>query len=144
MSSPYLRPVASIWRRVAGIALLASGLACTGFLSRELWWLATDDVARRQLTSSTLIFGLILLALCGFCWQAGYRLALDRPGPNGSLFSRPGWAAIGAGLLGMAGLMSFAILTTRPMQWNDIYVVVGLASFGVWCFVLAFRRCKRS
>ena len=140
MSSPYLQPVPSIWARVAGIALLAAGLACTGFLSRELWLLVTDDVARRQFTSSTLIFDLILLALCGCCWQAGYRLAFDRPGPNGSLFSRPGWAAIGAGLSGMAGLMSFAILATRSMQLNDIYVVAGLASFGVWCFVLAWRR----
>jgi hypothetical protein len=140
MSSPYLQPVASIWGRVAGIVLLAAGLACTGFLSRELWQLVTDDVARRQFTSSSLIFDLILLALCGCCWQAGYRLALDRPGPNGSLFSRPGWAAIGAGLSGMAGLMSFAILATRSMQWNDVYVVTGLASFGVWCFALAWRR----
>jgi len=97
-------------------------------------------MARRQFTSSALIFDLILLALCGCCWQAGYRLALDRPGPNGSLFSRPGWAAIGAGLSGMAGLMAFAILATRSMQWNDVYVVTGLVSFGVWCFVLAFRR----
>jgi hypothetical protein len=144
MSSPYLQPVASTWARVAGIALLAAGLACTGFLARELWLLATDGVARRQFTSSNLIFGLILLALCGFCWQAGYRLAMSRPGPNGSLFSRPGWAAIGAGLLGMAGLMSFAIVTTRSMQWNDLYVVAGLASFGVWCFVLALRRGRRS
>ena len=61
-------------------------------------WRSTRQAAD-QSTSSTLIFTLIQFTLCGICWQAGYRLAFDRPDRSGTLFSRPAWFAIGSGLI---------------------------------------------
>jgi hypothetical protein len=139
MNNPYLQPVASKWTRIVGVVLLlaASGLAAA--LARGLIVLFTHESARRQLTSSSVIFGLILLALGGFCAQAGYRLAFDRPDRNGTLFSRVGWLAIGTGLLAMAGLMTFAILTVRRPTAIDVQMIVVLSAFGAWCIVLALR-----
>jgi hypothetical protein len=139
MNNPYLQPVVSKWTRIVGVVLLlaASGLAL--MLVRGLLGLAMHEDARRQLTSSSVIFGLILLALGGFCAQAGYRLAFDRPGRNGTLFSRVGWLAIGTGLLAMAGLMMFAILTVRRPTASDVQMIMVLSAFGAWCIVLALR-----
>ena len=140
MNNPYLQPVVSKWTRIVGVVLLlaASGLAAA--LARGLIGLSTHESARRQLTSSSVIFGLILLALGGFCAQAGYRLAFDRPDRNGTLFSRVGWLAIGTGLLAMAGLMTFAILTVRRPTASDVQMIVVLSAFGAWCIVLALRN----
>lgn len=139
MNNPYLQPVVSKWTRIVGVVLLlaASGLAL--MLVRGFLGLAMHEDARRQLTSSSVIFGLILLALGGFCAQAGYRLAFDRPDRNGTLFSRVGWLAIGTGLLAMAGLMMFAILTVRRPTAIDVQMIVVLSAFGAWCIVLALR-----
>jgi hypothetical protein len=139
MNNPYLQTVVSKWTRMVGVVLLlaASGLAVV--LARGIIGLFTHESARRHLTSSSVIFALILLALGGFCGQAGFRLAFDRPDSNGTLFSRVGWLAIGTGLLSMAGLMTFAILSVRRPTGNDVEMIVVLSAFGAWCIVLALR-----
>ena len=85
---------------------------------------------------------LILVALSGFCGQAGYRLAFNRPGRNGSLFSRTGWIAVGTGLVGIAVLMASVILAVRRPTGNDVQMIIILAAFGIWCFVLAWRGAR--
>jgi hypothetical protein len=90
--------------------------------------------------SSTLIFSLLLLALCGICWQAGFRLAFNRPDRSGTLFSRPAWFAIGSGLVVVAAMMAFAIFSVRQPTGIDYWVIVTLGALGVWCIILAFRR----
>ena len=140
MKSPYLEPVATVWGRIAGIVLLASGAGLTAVLGYALFNLAVDEESRRSVTSSTLIFALILLALCGICWQAGFRLAFNRPDRSGTLFSRPAWFAIGSGLIVVAALMAFAVLSVRRPTGIDYWVIVTLGALGVWCIILAFRR----
>lgn len=143
MTNSYFDPVATVWARIAGIALLAAGAGVTAVLGDAIIDLAVDDDARRTLTSSSVIFGLVLLALCGICWQAGFRLAFNRPGRNGSLFSRPAWFAIGGGLIVFAALMAYAILSTRPPTGLDYWVIVTLGALGVWCIILASRASRR-
>jgi uncharacterized membrane protein YidH (DUF202 family) len=140
MTNPYLPPVAAVWRRVAGIALLAAGAGLTAVLGLQLFDLAVDEQSRRAVTISTVIFGLILLALCGICWQAGYRLAFNRPDRSGTLFSRPAWLAIGTGLVVITVLMAAAIYTARRPTLLDVQVLLFLGGIGVWCVVLALRR----
>lgn len=140
MTSPYLQPVATVWGRIAGIVLLACGAGLTAVLGHALFNLAVDDESRRSLTSSTLIFTLIQLTLCGICWQAGYRLAFNRPDRSGMLFSRPAWFAIGSGLIVVAALMAFAIFSVRQPTGVDYWVVVTLGALGIWCIILACRR----
>jgi uncharacterized membrane protein YidH (DUF202 family) len=140
MTNPYLTPVAAVWRRVAGIALLAAGAGLIAVLGLQLFELAVDAQSRRAVTISTVIFGLILLALCGICWQAGYRLAFNRPDRSGTLFSRPAWLAIGTGLVVITVLMAAAIYTARRPTLLDVV----LGGIGVWCVVLALRRKDES
>ena len=140
MTSPYLTPVAAIWRRAAGITLLAAGTGLTGVLGAQILDLVRDGQSRRAVTISTVIFGLILLALCGICWQAGYRLAFNRPDRSGTLFSRPAWLAIGTGLVVITVLMAAAIYTARRPTLLDVQVLLFLGGIGVWCVVLALRR----
>jgi len=104
--------------------------------------LAGDGI--RPFNSSTLIFGLILLALCGMCWQAGYRLAFGRPDRTGTLFSRPAWFAIGTGLLTITALMAVAIARGRGLNLFDVQFMLFLGGIGTWCLVLAFRRAASS
>ncbi len=139
MTHPYLQPVVSIWTRIAGVVLLLAAAGLTALLIVDLAHIAADASARRLLTSSDLVFGLILVALGGFCGQAGFRLAFNRPGRNGSLFSRAGWIAVGTGLVTMAVLMASVILSVRRPSGNDVQTIVVLAAFGIWCFVLAWR-----
>ena len=140
MTSPYLTPVAAVWRRVAGITLLVAGAGLTVVLGEELFDLAGNEQSRRAVTISTVIFGLILLALCGICWQAGYRLAFNRPDRSGTLFSRPAWLAIGTGLVVVTALMAIAIFAARSPTLLDVQVLLFLGGIGVWCVVLALRR----
>jgi hypothetical protein len=140
VTNPYLQPVGPFWARAAGICLLLAGAALTAYLARSLIFLVLNEEARRRATSSTAISALVLLSLCGFCWQAGYRLACGRPARSRMLFSRPGWIAVGTGLLLMAVLMAYAIAISRPPTLIDFQVIIGLASLGVWCFVLAYRN----
>ncbi len=144
MTSPYLTPVAAAWRRVAGITLLAAGAGLTVVLGGELVDLAGNEQSRRAVTISTVIFGLILLALCGICWQAGYRLAFNRPDRSGTLFSRPAWLAIGTGLVVITALMAGAIFTARRPTLLDVQVLLFLGGIGVWCVVLSLRQSRRS
>jgi hypothetical protein len=95
------------------------------------------------LSSSTLIFGLILLALCGICWQAGYRLAFRRPDRTGTLFSRPAWLAIGTGLVVITALMAGVIARGRGLTLLDVQIILFLGGIGVWCLVLGLRRSAR-
>jgi hypothetical protein len=139
----YLDPVASVWARVAGIALLLAAVGLTAALGYVCFDLMVHDAAGRKLTSSSLVFGLILLALCGICWQAGFRLAFNRPGGNGSLFSRPAWFAIGTGLIVVTALMAWAIVSARRPTGIDYWVVVTLGALGVWCIILACRPGRR-
>jgi hypothetical protein len=139
VTNPYLRPVGPLWARAAGFVLLLAGTGLAAYLARLLMILVTDERARRLATSSSAISALILLALCGFCWQAGFRLASSRQDRIGPLFSRPGWIAIGAGMVMMAMLMTYAILSRRSPTWVDFQVIISLATLGVWCFVLAWR-----
>jgi peptidoglycan/LPS O-acetylase OafA/YrhL len=140
VKSPYLEPVATVWGRIAGIVLLACGAGLTAVLGHALFDLAADEASRRSVTSSTLIFTSIQLALCGICWQAGYRLAFNRPDRSGTLFSRPAWFAIGSGLVVVAALMAFAIFSVRRPTGLDYWVVVTLGALGIWCIILACRR----
>ena len=142
MTSPYLEPVATAWARVAGFVLLAAAAGLTAVLGYSLFNLAFDEQIRRALTSSSLVFTLILMALCGICWQAGFRLAFNRPDRSGTLFSRPAWFAIGSGLGVVAALMAFAIFSVRRPTGVDYWVVLTLGALGVWCIILAFRRRK--
>lgn len=139
MTNPYLTPVAKAWRRVAGIALLVSGAGLTAVLGYEALGFMLHEESRRALTSSSLIFALILLALSAICWQAGYRLALDRPDRSGTLFSRPAWLAIGLGLVVITGVMAAVILSVRRPTVVDIQVILFLGGIGVWCVVLGLR-----
>lgn len=139
MPDSYFDPVATVWSRGAGIVLLVAAAGLTAVLGYAIFELVSDEAARRSFTSSSLIYGLILLALCGICWQAGVRLALARPGRNGSLFSRPAWFAIGTALIVVAALMAYAIVAARRPGGLDAWVVVTLGALGVWCLVLAFR-----
>jgi hypothetical protein len=138
--NPYLQPVARTWARVAGIALLVAGTGLTVVLGYQLFDLVLHEDGRRALTSSSLIFGLILLTLCGICWQAGYRLVFGRPDRSGTLFSRPAWFAIGTGLVVIAALMAAAIFAVRRPTLLDAQVLLFLGGIGVWCVVLALRR----
>ncbi len=101
---------------------------------------AAYAASRRTLTSSTVVFALILLALCGICWQAGFRLAFNRGGGQPTLFSRPAWFAIGMALTVIAALMAVVIFSARRPTLLDYQVVLSLGAFGVWCLVLAFRK----
>lgn len=140
MTNPYLQPVPSTWVRAAGVVLLAAALALTAAISWGIWGYLGPGATGRAFNSSTLIFGLILLALCGMCWQAGYRLALGRPDRTGTLFSRPAWFAIGIGLLVITALMAVAIAGGRGLNLLDVQFLLFLGGIGVWCLVLAFRR----
>jgi uncharacterized membrane protein YidH (DUF202 family) len=140
VTNPYLTPVTTAWQRIAGTALLLAGAGLTAVLAHQLFEFATSEEGRRALTSSSVIFALILLVLCGICWQAGYRLAFNRPDRSGTLFSRPAWLAIGTGLVVITALMAAVILTARGPTVLDVQVILFLGGIGVWCFVLGLRR----
>lgn len=140
MTNPYLHPVASRWVRTAGIVLLLAAVALTAVLGYWAYEYFVADGPGRRFTITTLIFGLILLALCGMCWQAGYRLAFRRPDRTGTLFSRPAWFAIGTGLVVITALMAAAIVRGRGLTLLDVQVILFLGGIGVWCLVLALRR----
>ena len=140
MTNPYLEPVAPVWTRIAGIALLVAATGLSAVLGLGIADFVAHAASRRTLTSSTVVFALILLALCGICWQAGFRLAFNRRGSQRTLFSRPAWFAIGTALVVMAALMAGAILSARRPTLLDYQVILSLGVFGVWCIVLAFRR----
>lgn len=140
MTNPYLEPVASAWARAAGWALLAAALALTAAISWAVWSYVGPGAAGRPFNSSTLIFGLILVALCGMCWQAGYRLAFGRPDHTGTLFSRPAWFAIGTGLVALTALMAVVITRGRGLNLLDVQFMLFFGGIGVWCLVLAFKR----
>ena len=114
MSNPYLEPVTLLWARIAGIALLVAASGLTVVLGLGIADFAAHAASRRTLTSSTVVFALILLALCGICWQAGFRLAFNRRGGQRTLFSRPAWFAIGTALVGMWGASSALYLMAVP------------------------------
>jgi len=140
VTNPYLEPVAPLWTRIAGIALLVAASGLTAVLGLGIVEFAAYAASRRTLTSSTVVFALILLALCGICWQAGFRLAFNRGGGQPTLFSRPAWFAIGMALTVIAALMAVVIFSARRPTLLDYQVVLSLGAFGVWCLVLAFRK----
>jgi hypothetical protein len=140
VTNPYLEPVAKMWARVAGVALLVAGAAVTVVLGYALLAVVVDEESRRAITSSSVIFALILLALCGICWQAGYRLVFGRPDRTGTLFSRPAWLAIGTGLVIVTMLMAVVIAESRRPTILDVQVILFLGAIGAWCLVLALRR----
>ncbi len=126
------------------MVLLAAGAGLVVVLVHELFELVTDVASRRTFNSSSMIFGLVLLALCGICWQAGYRLAFQRPDRTGTLFSRPAWFAIGIALLVITILMAVQIMQVRTPTLLDIQVVLFLGGIGVWCVVMALRRSGKA
>ena len=138
MANPYLEPVAPAWSRVVGITLLVAATVVTAVIGHALLDLAIHPASRRALTSSSVVFALILTALGGICWQAGFRLTLRRR-RQASLFSRPAWFAIGAALIFMAALMAAVIVSARRPTFLDYEVILSLGAFGVWCVVLALR-----
>lgn len=140
MTNPYLQPVAAIWSRIAAVALLAAAAGLTVVLGYQLFDLLAHPGNRRALTSSSVIFALILLVLCGICWQAGLRLVSSRPDRSATLFSRPAWFAIGAGLIVLTALMAAVVIAARRPNLLDIQVTLFLGGIGVWCVVLALRR----
>ncbi len=122
MTNPYLEPVAPLWTRIAGIALLVAATGLTAALGLGIVDFAAHAASRRTLTSSTVVFALILLALCGICWQAGGSFAAWLPGG-----------------MSMAALMAAVIFSARRPTLLDYQVILSLGVFGVWCLVLAFR-----
>ena len=128
-----------MWARIIGMALLIAASGLTAALGLGLADFATHAASRRTLTSSTVVFALILLALCGICWQAGFRLVFNRRGGQPMLFARPTWFAIGTALIVMAALMAAVIFPARRPTLLDYQVILSLGAFGVWCLVLAFR-----
>lgn len=140
MTNPYLTPVTTVWRRIAGVALLLAAVSLTAVLAREIFEFLTHEESRRAFTISSVIFALILLALCGICWQAGYRLAFNRPDRSGTLFSRPAWLAIGTGLVVITAIMGAVILAARRPTVLDVQVILFLGGIGVWCLVLGLQR----
>lgn len=138
-ANPYLTPVAKAWRRAAGVALLLAGAGLTAVLGYDALDIVLHEESRRAHTSSSLVFTLILLALTGICWQAGYRLVFDRPDRSGTLFSRPAWLAIGVGLVVITGVMAAVILSARQPTIVDVQVLLFLGGIGVWCVVLGLR-----
>jgi magnesium-transporting ATPase (P-type) len=140
LTNPYFDPVASIWARIAGIVMLAAAAALTAVLGYGLYDFFAHAGAGQALNSSTLIYALLLIALCGMCWQAGFRLVSRRAGRALTLFSRPAWFAIGTGLLVITALMAAVILKARRPTLVDVQVILSLGGIGVWCLVLAFRR----
>jgi hypothetical protein len=139
VTNPYLEPVAAVWSRIAGVALLAAAAGLSVVLVYQLFDLLAHPEHRRALTSSSVIFALILLVLCGICWQAGLRLVSGRPDRSAALFSGPAWFAIGAGLIVVTALMAAAVIAARRPNLLDIQVTLFLAGIGVWCVVLAWR-----
>lgn len=140
MTNPYLEPVSSAWARTAGVVLLAAAFALTAAISWGIWGYLGPGASGRTFNSSTLIFGLILVALCGMCWQAGYRLAFGRPDRTGTLFSRPAWFAIGTGLLVITALTAVVIARGRGLNLLDVQFLLFFGGIGVWCLVLSFKR----
>jgi hypothetical protein len=143
MTNPYLEPVSPAWVRAAGVVLLAAAFALTATISWGIWVYVWPGAPGRPFNSSTLIFGLILLALCGVCWQAGYRLAFGRPDRTGTLFSRPAWFAIGTGLVAITALMSVVIARGRGLNLLDVQFMLFFGGIGVWCLVLAFKQSAK-
>jgi hypothetical protein len=145
LTNPYLQAVPVVWARVGGAALLAAGAVLTALLVHAVADLVAHSESRRAFTSSSLIFDLIQLALCGMCWQAGYRLIFAKPGRPGTLFSRPAWFVIGTGFTVVTMVMAYAIITARRPTLLDVQVLLFLGGMGVWCIVLALRgRDRRS
>lgn len=140
MTNPYLEPAPSTWVRAAGIVLLAAACALTAAVFWGIWGYVGPGGSGRPFNSSTLIFGLILIALCGMCWQAGYRLAFGRPDRTGTLFSRPAWFAIGTGLLVITALMAWVIARGRGLNLLDAQFLLFFGGIGAWCLVLSFKR----
>jgi len=140
MTNPYLEPVSQRWARAAGVVVLGAAVALTVVLAWGAWGYLGPEAPGRRFNSSTLISGLILLALCGICWQAGYRLAFRRPDRTGTLFSRPAWLAIGTGLVTITALMAVVIARGRGLNLLDVQFVLFFGGIGVWCLLLAFRR----
>jgi hypothetical protein len=124
---------------VAGIALLFSGAVLTALLGYRAFQFATQPALRHGITSSWVVYGLILLALCGICWQGGYRLTFNRPDRSGTLFSRPAWFAIGVGLIVVTAVMAAVIVGVRRPTLLDVQVMLFLGGIGVWCVWLALR-----
>jgi hypothetical protein len=137
VTNPYLEPVGPVWTRIAGAALLIAAAGLTAVLGFGIFDFVAHAANRRTATSSTVVFALILLALCGICWQAGIRLACNRRGDQPTLFSRPAWFAIGTALIVMAALMAAVIFSARRPTLLDYQVILSLGAFGVWCLVLA-------
>jgi hypothetical protein len=142
MTNPYLEPVSPWWRRLAGSVVLAAAAGLTVVLVCGLFDFIAHPASRRTFTSSTVVFALILLALCGICWQAGLRLACSRGDGRRSLFSRPAWFAIGTAMLVMVAMMAAVVVAARRPTLLDYQVILTLGAFGVWCIVLAFRRAS--
>jgi hypothetical protein len=140
MTNPYLEPVPSKWARAAGVVLLAAALALTAAIGWGIWGYVGPGAPVRPFNSSTLIFALIQVALCGMCWQAGYRLAFGRPDRTGTIFSRPAWFAIGVGLLVITALMVLVIARGRGLNLLDAQFLLFFGGIGAWCMVLAFKR----
>jgi hypothetical protein len=128
-----------VWTRIAGIALLVAATGLSAVLGLRIVDFVMHAGSRRTVNSSTVVFALILLALCGICWQAGIRLVFNRHGSQPPLFSRPAWFAIGTVLVVMAALMAAVIVQARRPSLLDYQVILSLGAFGVWCIVLAFR-----
>jgi len=140
VTNPYLEPVGPVWTRLAGAVLLIAAVGLTATLGYALFSFVTEEESRRALTSSSMVFALILLALCGICWQAGLRLACNRRDRFRTLFSRPAWFAIGVGLTAVTAVMAAVVISARRPTIVDYQVILSLGAFGVWCIVLAFRR----
>jgi hypothetical protein len=139
----YRQPIPAAWRRGFGIAVLLVAVGLTALLIYEAWLFVSEPGTHGRLVSSTVIFALMQLALCGVCWQAGFRLAFDLPGRDGSLFSAPAWFALGVLLIVLAALTAITVASARRPTAVDVQLILSSGGFGVWCILLAYASWKR-
>ena len=143
MNNPYLEPVNHRALRVVGVVLMMVGLPLTLFLFKAVFVLLRDISNARALPHGLLVFIFILAAVCTFCWQAGARLAFNRPNRYGTLFSPFGWVVIGSALAWMTAIVAFGIVSESrqmPLAFETLVFVLALS---IWCFVIAFRAWKQ-
>lgn len=139
----HLRPVSRPWSRAVGLLLLAGMVGLTLVIVYATLPGILAPGSSEPFTSSSLIFLLMLIVAWGICWQAGWRLLLDRSGEPGALFSWLVWLAMGVVLLTLTGLAAGLWLADGPPSGRELYVLVSMGCLGGWCLWLAWQRRGR-
>jgi hypothetical protein len=141
--NPYLLPVSTGWARAVGIVLLIAAAVLAVLLGYVLIAPILHTEAREPITSSTLIFLLMLVAALGFSAQAGWRLAVSRAHRPGSLFSWPTWLALAALVFTLTAIVATLRMTAGALTERDLQVILFGGGLGGWCLWLAWRSSRR-